>query len=146
MPIICGEIILRCSKEKAFCDISSLSFTKSIDPNSQGLKKEIIFQNGRLLRTLSKFEKVGEVEMEYIYIPENFTIVSQRRPPLAPFVYLVALQMVYDHNDGSILKWVEEFEIDADNKSREEGIFSRFQNNENLHFKNVQNYLNNGEN
>ena len=144
MPKICGEIVLKCSKEVAFNEITSLDFTKKIDPNLDNLNIEILFQNERFLRTLTKLGKFGNIDMEKIFIPETFTIIAQRKPPMPPFVYFSGLQMLYDHKDGALLKWVEEFEIDADNKSKEQGIVSRFEQNEILHFQKVQNYFNAG--
>jgi hypothetical protein len=60
MPKIIEEIILNCSREKAFSEISTIDFMKKIDPNF-GLNTEIILQNERLMRSLSKVEKVGNI-------------------------------------------------------------------------------------
>jgi hypothetical protein len=38
------------------------------------------------------------------------------------------------------LKWIEEFEIDDANQSREAGIVAGLEQNESLHFQKVQNY------
>ncbi|MCX5974547.1 MAG: hypothetical protein NTU59_07785, partial [Coprothermobacterota bacterium] len=119
MPKISEEILLDCTKETAFSEIVTVDFMKSIDPNF-GLNTEIIFQNERLLRSLSKVERIGDVEIEKIIIPESFTIVTQRRPPLAPFIYQLSIQILSEHKDGSLLKWLNEFELDEDNKPKEE--------------------------
>jgi hypothetical protein len=144
MPKISGEIILKCSKEKVFNEMTSVDFTKKLDPSLANLNVEILFQNERLIHTLTKLEKFGNIVMEKVKIPENFTILSQRKPPMMPFVYFLGLQILDDYKDGSILKWTEEFEIDAENKAKEEGIVSRLEQNEILHFQKVQNYFNNG--
>jgi hypothetical protein len=141
---ICGEVVLKRTKENAFREISSADFAKKIDSNFAHLNIEILFQNERFLRTLVKLENVGNLDMERIYIPENYTIISQRKPPMIPFVYFLGIQMLFDHKDGALLKWVEEFEISDDNKSKEEGIVSRLEQNEILHFQKVQNYFDSG--
>jgi len=140
MARIRGEIVLKHSKEQVYSDIIALDFAARLDPKVATVDRRILFQNERVLRTVSLFQGIGNVEMEYIYIPEKLTVVTQRRPPLAPFVYLIALQMLCDHENGSLLRWVEEFEIDADNHLKEEGIASKFERNEIQHFQKVQDY------
>ena len=140
MTKICGEIVLKRSKEHVFSDIIAIDFAARLDPRLATIDRRIVFQNERVLRTVSLFEGIGSVEMEYVYIPEKLTVVTQRRPPLAPFVYLIAFQMLHDHPNGALLRWVEEFEIDADNQSNEKGIASRFERNEIQHFQKVQDY------
>ncbi len=39
-----------------------------IDPAWADIKAEILFQNERLLRTLTKLEKAGSIDMERIFI------------------------------------------------------------------------------
>ena len=142
MPKISEEIILNCSKEKAFNEMVTVDFMKKIDSNF-GLNTEILFQNARLLRSLSKVERVGNVEIERLNFPENFTIVTQRRPPLAPFVYQLSLQMFYEHKDGTLLKWINEFEVDENNKPKEEIILSHIKKNDIFNLQKTQNYFNN---
>jgi hypothetical protein len=134
---------LKCSKEKAFSEISTVDFMKKIDPNF-GLNTEILLQNKRIIRSLSKVEKVGNVEIERVIIPENFIIITQRRPPLAPFVYQISLQLFFDHKDGVLLKWINDFELDENNKPKEEFILSFIKKNDNNNLQNTQNYFNNG--
>ncbi len=80
MPKINEEIILNCSREKAFNEISKVDFMKKIDPIA--VTQEILFQNERLIHTISRGTPSGDVELEIVIIPENFTIVLIRRPPL----------------------------------------------------------------
>jgi hypothetical protein len=143
MSKISGEIVLKCSREKVFGEMSLAGFAKKLDPASANLNVEILFQNDRLLRTLTKIENIGNIDMEKVKIPENFTMVSLRKPPMAPFAYFIGILIFLDHKEGTLLKWIEEFEVDADNKSKEEGIAKRLEQNENLHFQKVRNYFSN---
>ena len=145
MPKFSGEIVLGCSREQAYSEIASIDLYRKIDPNLGNLKRETVFQVERLVRVVTTFEVIGQVEMEYIFLPETFTVLTQRRPPLAPFTFFIGLQIICDREAGSILKWSEEFEVDSENKKREEAILARFTENENAHFERVRQYLNNIE-
>jgi len=103
-------------------------------------KKEIVFKNERLLRTITKIENVGAVDMERIYIPENFSIISHRLPPMAPFTFFLGLQILCDHKDGALLKWVEEFEIDSEYAMRDE-ILLGLEKHERIQFQKIQDYF-----
>ncbi len=142
MPKICGEVALHCSKEKAYHEISSVDFGERMGLAFGSPKKEILFLNERVLRTITKIENVGTVDMERIYIPECFTIVSQRKPPMVPFSFFLGLQILCEHEDGALLKWVEEFELDDENKPKEEGMLSGLRKHEELQFLKIQEYLN----
>ncbi len=142
MPKISEEIILNCSKEKAFAEFASLDFMKKID--SVTLNTEILFQNERLLRFLSKGTPSGDVEIERVIIPENFTLVSIKRPPLTPFIYQLSIKVFYDHKDGTLLKHINEFELEDKFKSKETMILSVIKKNDILNLQNTQNYFNNG--
>lgn len=141
MPKIYEEIILNCSRERAFNEISTVDFMKKLDPN-YGLNTELILQNERLIRSISNVEKIGNVEIERIIIPENFTIITQRRPPLAPFIYQISLQLFIVYEDRVLLKWLNEFELDANNKSREEYILSAVKRNDFLNLQKIQSLYN----
>jgi len=141
MQKICGEIVFNQTKEKAFEELTSPYFSAKLGTGMSNPRKEILFQNERLLRTISHFDVIGDVEMESIFIPESFTIVTTRKPPLAPFAWFVAIQTLFDHEGQTLLKWSEEFEIDEANKCREEGIVSRFEKNEISHFQKVRDFF-----
>jgi hypothetical protein len=141
MPKICGEVLLKCSREKAFQEIASIDFAEKMDLSFKSPPKNIVFQNERMLRTVTKIENVGDVDMERVYIPESYTIVSQRKPPMAPFVFFIGLQILCDHKDGALLKWIEEFEVDAQNKPRENGIWLGLEKHEQLQFQKVRDYF-----
>ena len=110
MPRINGEVILNCSRGKAYSELSSLDFAERMELPFSRPRREILFQNQRLTRTLTRIENVGTMDMERILIPETFTIVSKRMPPMAPFLYFLGLQMLIDHEGAAVLKWIEEFE------------------------------------
>ena len=141
MPKISGNVVLACSKERAFSEISSIDFAEKMDLTFGSPQKEILFHNERLLRTITKVPAVGNVDMERIYIPERFTIISLRRSPMLPFTYFVGLQMLSDHEAGALLEWVAEFGIDAENASKEEGILAGLEKHEVLQFEKVRSYF-----
>jgi hypothetical protein len=145
MSRIYEEIQLNCNKEAVFKEITSVDFMKSIDSN-YGLNTTILFENERLLRSVSKVERIGSIEIERINIPETFTIITQRRQPLPPFIYQISIQILCDKKDATLLKWINEFELDIENKSKEELILSFIKKNDlnNLektkqHFEKMQN-------
>jgi hypothetical protein len=141
MPKISGEVVLNCSKEEAFRKISAPDFAEKMDLYFKSPEKEIVFQNERMLRTRTRIENVGQVDMERVYIPESSTILSLRRPPMAPFSFFLGLQILSDHEDGALLRWVEEFGMDDENKPKEAGIVSGLEKHERLQFEKIRAYF-----
>ncbi len=140
MPRIHEEIVLDYPKESVFKQISSVDFMRAIDPNF-GCSTVVLFQDQRLMRTRSTIERIGDVEIERINIPETHTIVTQRRQPMAPFIYLVSMQILFDHEKGTLLKWKNEFELDADNKHKEEVILGILRRNDVANLQSIQRLL-----
>ncbi len=118
MGQIMEEVILNCSPEKAFSEIADMQFVKKINPNA-GIENEVIYQNKRLVRYKLKVSNVGVWESERIIIPESLTILTQRRNPLAPFKYMTVLHVFKKHESGTLLRYMEEFEMDSENIKRE---------------------------
>jgi hypothetical protein len=141
MPRINGKVVLRCSIERAYSEISSLDFADKIGLAFKSPQREVLFQNGRMTRTRIKIENVGVVEMERILIPENFTVISKRVPPMVPFSFFLGLQILVDHEDGVLLKWVEEFELDDENKAKESVIHAGLERHEREQFLEIQKYF-----
>jgi hypothetical protein len=94
-----------------------------------------------MTRTITKIENVGIVDMERILIPETYTIVSKRMPPMAPFSLFLGLQILVDHPYGALLKWVEEFELDAENAAKEKQILVGLEKHEREQFLEIQEYF-----
>ncbi len=141
MQRISEEIILSCPRETAFNEISKAEFMKKIDPAD--LNSEILFRNDRLVRTISKGTPSGDVELEWIVIPENFTVVIVRQPPLAPFIYQLSIKCLYKHESGTLLRHINEFELDDNNKNREEMISSYIKKNDIQNLQKTRDYFNN---
>jgi hypothetical protein len=137
MPSIHEEIVLDYPKESVFKQISSIDFMLAIDPNF-GRSTVVLFHDDRLMRTRSTIEKIGDVEIERITIPETYTIVTQRRQPMAPFIYQISIQILLDHDKGTLLKWNDEFELDVDNKHKEEAILGILRRNDVANLQNIQ--------
>jgi hypothetical protein len=135
------EIVLNCPVEKAFAEITTVDFMKRLDPN-YGKDTAVILQNERLIRSVSKVENIGDVEIERIIIPESFTIVTERRPPMGPFVYQISLQIFGKCENGTTMLWVNEFELDKDHKMREDYILSAITGNDKLNLNKICNYFN----
>ena len=140
MPIIHLEIFIEHSKEFVFSRISSIDFMRAVDPNF-GMNTIVLFQNERLLRTRSKIERIGEVEIERIYLPETFTIITQRRRPLEPFVFQLSIIALIDQEAGTTLKWTDEFELNAENADRGKTILSIIENNDSQNLLRTKEYL-----
>ena len=128
-------------KELAFREISSIDFADRMSLTFKSPQREILFQNERMMRTRTMIKNVGVVEMERILIPENYTIVSKRVPPMAPFSFFLGLQVLSDHTDGTVLKWIEEFELDAENKEKESGILLGLEMHEREQFQRFRDYF-----
>ena len=140
MPRIYDEIILPCSKEMAFREIASVAFMKSVDPN-YGIDTEVLFQNERLIRSVSRIKGIGDVEIERLAVPEANVIITQRRPPLGPFEYQLSIQTFKDNSTGTLLQWTNEFELNEENKEKEEVITSHIARNDHLILQKTKNYM-----
>ncbi len=141
MPRIEEQVLFSFPKEAVFKQIASIDFMKAIDPNF-GRNTAVLFHNDRLMRSVSKVEGIGDVEIERITIPETFAIIIQRRQPMPPFIYQLSIQRLSDCGEGSLLRWTNEFELDADNKHREAVIASILKRNDDLNLKNMEIQLN----
>ena len=129
MPAVHDEIVLECSKEVAFKEISTVTFMKSVDPNF-GHDTTILLENRRLIRSVSKVKGIGDVEIERVMLPEVSAIITHRRPPLSPFIYQLSIQMLTDHKDGCLLKWTNEFELNEENRPRQETVLEYIRKND----------------
>jgi hypothetical protein len=56
--------------------------------------------------------------------------VTQRRPPLSPFLFQLSIQLFEDFQGGTLLKWIDEFELDSENKPREDKVLFYIQAND----------------
>jgi hypothetical protein len=140
MPRIEEEVLLKCTREIAFRELADIDFMRRLDPNF-GLDTEILFHNARLLISLSKVKGIGNVQIERVTLPEVFTLITERRPPMAPFTYQLSIQMLFDHAGGTLLKWIDEFELDSDNKQREGAILSYIRTNDVANLRKTQEHL-----
>jgi hypothetical protein len=143
MPVIHEELIVHCTKDTAFGELASTGFMKKIDPN-YGLDTRILFQNERLIRSVSRVAGIGEVEIERLMVPEVGAIITQRRPPLGPFVYQLSIQAIREHPDGCLLEWTNEFELTEESRAREAVIYSRIQDNDRANLQRTQAALERG--
>jgi hypothetical protein len=129
MPRIVAQISLNCPKQVAFQHMATVEFMRAIDPNF-ALDTQILLETPRLIRSISKVKGIGDVEIERLLLPEISTIVTQRRPPLGPFVYQLSIQRLIDHPEGTVLQWTDEFELDGKNKGMEPVILGHLQRND----------------
>jgi hypothetical protein len=118
MCVIIESIEIAKKREDVFRVIKTTRFMKLIDAN-EWQEFSIQIENDRILRTISLLEKVGKIETEKLFIPEVFTIISQRRDSLSPFTYQIVIQMLEDKNGSTILKWIIEFEMEEKMKDKE---------------------------
>lgn len=127
MPTVKNEVILKCTPEVAFDEISKLDFMSKSNPRS-GIKPILLFQNERIIRYTLNVENVGSWESERVLIPERNMIITQRRSPLTPFKYMVVLHIFEVIPEGTLFTYIEEFELDEDNKVNEDKILSDISN------------------
>jgi hypothetical protein len=107
MPKIYEEVVLLCSRKKAFSEMTAVDFIKKSQP-SVDVEFETTFKNKRLTRYKMKVGK-SELESEKVFIPEAFTILA-RRTVSSPSGYSLIIQIFEDHNRGTLLKHIEDFE------------------------------------
>jgi len=107
MPKIYQEAVLSCSREEAFAEMTVVDFIKKSQPDV-GIEFETTFKSERLTRYKMK---VGtwELESEKVIIPEAFTFVT-RRTVSSPAGYSLIIQIFEDHEKGTLLKHIEDFE------------------------------------
>lgn len=141
MPKIIEEIFLKCPPERAFSEIADMQFVKKINPDS-GIENEVVFQNNRLIRYKLKVNNAGIWESERVIIPESLTIVTQRRSPLAPFKYMTVLHIFKKHESGTLLSYMEEFEMDEENMERESEVMNDILKKIDPNMKKIEKYFN----
>jgi len=107
MPKIHEQVVLRCSREKAFTEMAAVDFVKRIDPNA-GIEFETTFESERFTRYKMKVGK-WEIESEKVIIPEAFTFLT-RRTISSPAGYFVIIQIFENHETETLLKHIEDFE------------------------------------
>ena len=107
MSKIREEVVLPCSKEKAFAEMTAVDFAKKSQPDA-GMEFETTFKSERLTRYKMKVGK-WELESEKVIIPEVFTFVT-RRTVSSPAGYSLIIQIFGDHEKGTLLRHIEDFE------------------------------------
>jgi hypothetical protein len=118
MGAIRESVVVDGNREEVFGRIKGIEFIKRIDPNA-GQDTEVVLDTARVLRSVSLVDKVGTIETERVIIPELFSIVSQRRGSMSPFLYQIAIQMLEDAGARTVLKWIVDFELEDRMKDRE---------------------------
>jgi len=107
VPKICQEIVLSCSREKSFAEMTAADFIKKLQPDVS-IEFQTTFKSERLTRYKMKVGK-WELESEKIIIPEGFTFVT-RRTVSSPAGYSLIIQIFDVHEKGTLLKHIEDFE------------------------------------
>ncbi len=141
MPKILEEVFLKCPPERAFSEIADMQFVKKINPDA-GIDNEVIFENNRLIRYKLKVNNVGVWESERVIIPESLTILTQRRTPLAPFKYMTVLHVFKKQESGTLLSYMEEFEMDEENIKRESEVLNDILKKIGPNIKKIEQYFN----
>jgi hypothetical protein len=111
MPVIKEEVFLNCTPETAFNEISSIDFIKKVGVGST-IENDIVYQNSRIIRynLRSNYNNnLVSLEQERIIIPENLTVITQRRN--LPFVkYALDFYIFKKYKSGTIMTFIEDFE------------------------------------
>jgi hypothetical protein len=114
------EIILNCEPEIAFTEVAKLDFARKIGFASD-IENEVLYQNDRIIKYIfkAKYQNiVRSLESERIIIPENLTIITQRRN-LSSAKYNVIIDIFKKREAGTIMTHIDEFEEDDQNISDE---------------------------
>ena len=133
MPKIHEEVVLPCSREKAFAEMTAVDFVKKSQPDA-GIGFETTFKSERLTRYKMKVGK-WELESEKVIIPEAFIFVT-RRTVSSPAGYSLIIQIFEVHEKGTLLKHIEDFEP----REGEERL-STLKNNVKQYLQGVQRYF-----
>ena len=107
MPRICEQVVLSCSSETAFAEMTAIDFINKSQPHL-GIEFQTTFASERLTRYKMKVGK-WELESEKIIIPEAFTFLT-RRTVSSPAGYSLIIQIFEGHEKGTLLKHIEDFE------------------------------------
>jgi len=110
MPKIYEEVVLSCSRGKAFAEMTVVDFIRKSQPDV-AIEYETTFKSERLTRYKMKVGK-WELESEKVIIPEAFTFVT-RRTVSSPTGYSLIIQIFEEHEKGALLKHIEDFEPDV---------------------------------
>ena len=133
MPKIYEEVVLSCSREKVFAEMTVVDFIKKSQPDV-GIEFETTFESERLIRYKMKVGK-WELESEKVIIPEVFTFVT-RRTVSSPAGYSLIIQIFDVHEKGTLLKHIEDFEPQVG-----EERWSDLKSNVNHYLQGVQRYF-----
>jgi len=135
MARICEEVLLPCSRQEAFAAMMAVDFIRKIQPNV-GVEFETTLESERLIRYRMKVGQ-REIQSEKIIIPETFTFVTQRTVS-SPGGYSLIIQIFEDHEKGSLLRHIEDFEPQED-EQRMSGLRNRVR----QYLQGVQGYFEN---
>jgi hypothetical protein len=140
MPKIHLELTVERERQLVFSKMASIDFMRAIDPNFGG-STIVLFQNNRILRSCSTVERIGEVEIERISLPEVFMFITQRRRPLEPFIFQLSILELTVQEGGTLMKWTNEFELNVESPDREKVIFALIEKNDKQNLFKTKSYL-----
>jgi AAA15 family ATPase/GTPase len=118
MPEIREEILLNCTPETAFQEVSSIDFARKIG-FSPDMENEVLYQDKRIIKFNFKINvnnNIRSIESERIVIPENLTIITQRRNLLSS-KYNVIIDYFKKHEAGTIMTHIDEFDDQSFNNN-----------------------------
>jgi hypothetical protein len=127
MPKLYDEIILNCNILDAYNKLQKLELEKKLNPQAL---LTINFENERLIKYQLKH---GEhiAAFEKIFFPENFTVLTQRYSKEL-FNYLFFFYSFHEQGNKTLLKYIQDFELDEDNKAKEKEMSDFLSTNGNL--------------
>ena len=111
MPVIREDVLLNCTPETAFNEVSSIDFARKIGFGSD-TENEVLYQNKRITKfnfRVSINNNIRTIESERIVIPENLTIITQRRNLLSA-KYNVIIDYFIKHEAGTTMTHIDEFD------------------------------------
>jgi hypothetical protein len=121
MPKLTNDILIKIPREPAYQKMTGLDFERKMNPTSSF---EIQYVDERLIR----YRWTNEMDspgFEKILLPETYTIFSQRKPK-TPFLYSYFIYMFLESPEGTIVRYIQDFQLEAESKSKEEGVVAYF--------------------
>jgi hypothetical protein len=117
MPIIKNEMIIQQSVKNTFEKMYDISFEEYINPNNSF---EILYKSERIIRYRWKNE-LDSPGFEKMIIPETLTVITKRNQK-TPFIYSLFIYIFASYNDVCRITYIQDFELDEDNKNKENGV------------------------
>jgi hypothetical protein len=140
MSIISESVSVKVPRNDVFLMIKTEDFMRKVDSNF-GNDTKVILKTDRVIRSISSIEKIGNVEIERVYLPEVYSIITQRRNPLDPFKYQISMMFIEERVNETKINWINDFELEDGMENKLEYIKSIIRQNDIKHLEKTKQYI-----